>query len=194
MALEGNRAATRNLLKIPAVLQLASSESIRRLVEPTLGRGAFAVRGILFNKLVGANWRVAWHQDCVIAVHDRKDVPGWGPWSVKAGIAHVRPPAEVLARMLAVRIHLDDCDERNGPLRVIPESHMHGLFTEAEILDLPKRGAVTCTARTGDAIVLRPLLLHASSSAREPKNRRVVHIEFAAEDLPDDVDWNERVS
>jgi hypothetical protein len=64
---------------------------MRRLVEPVLGWDAFAVRGILFDKLPGANWKVPWHQDCVIAVHERMDSPGWEPWSVKEGVAHVRP-------------------------------------------------------------------------------------------------------
>jgi ectoine hydroxylase-related dioxygenase (phytanoyl-CoA dioxygenase family) len=95
--------------------------------------------------------------------------------------------------MLAVRVHLDDCGEENGPLRVIPKSHVHGLLTNAEILAYPK-DAINCTAQRGDAILMRPLLLHASSAVTEPKNRRVVHIEFAADDLPDGIEWKERVS
>jgi hypothetical protein len=65
----------------------------------------------------------AWHQDRAIAVRDRVDVPGFGPWSVKAGLVHVEPPVDILERMLAVRLHLDDCGEDNGPLRVLPGSH-----------------------------------------------------------------------
>lgn len=192
-ALDADRAGTRNLLNIHTVQQLAQSESMRRLVEPILGTDAFAVRAILFNKLPGANWKVTWHQDCVIAVRERKDVPGWGPWSVKDGVLHVRPPAEVLARMLAVRVHLDDCGEQNGPLRVIPWSHSHGLLSNADIVTWEKQGAVTCAVRRGDAILMRPLLLHASSPATAPTNRRVIHIEFAAEELPNGVEWHERV-
>lgn len=192
-ALDADRAGTRNLLNIPIVRQLATSESVRRLVEPILGTDAFAVRAILFNKLPGANWKVTWHQDCVVAVRERKDVPGWGPWSVKDSVLHVRPRAEVLERMLAVRVHLDDCGEQNGPLRVLPGSHRRGLLSDAEILGLPKEGAVTCAVPRGDAILMRPLLLHASSPATTATNRRVVHIEFAADDLPDGVEWHERL-
>ena len=76
-ALDAARAGTRNLLSVPAVRELATSEPVRRLVEPVLGPNAFAVRGILFNKLPGANWKVPWHQDCAIAVRERKDMPGW---------------------------------------------------------------------------------------------------------------------
>jgi ectoine hydroxylase-related dioxygenase (phytanoyl-CoA dioxygenase family) len=64
-------------------------------------------------------------------VREQRDVPGWGPWSTKDGVLHVRPPAEVMARMLAVRVHLDDCGESDGPLRVLPGSHKHGLLSEA---------------------------------------------------------------
>jgi hypothetical protein len=69
-ALDSGHAGTRNLLSVPAVRELATSDPMRRLVEPVLGPNAFAVRGILFNKLPGANWKVAWHQDCAIAVRE----------------------------------------------------------------------------------------------------------------------------
>lgn len=191
--LDGKQAGTRNLLSVPAVRELACSEPIRSLVEPSLGTENFAVRAILFNKLPTANWKVTWHQDCVIAVRDRKDVSGWGPWSVKAGVTHVRPPACVLEGMLAVRIHLDDCGEENGPLRVVPKSHIHGLLTDDEILAFPKDAAVSCATQRGNVILMRPLLLHASSPATNPTNRRVIHIEYAAENLPDGLEWNERI-
>ncbi len=111
---------------------------MRALVEPVLGTKCFAVRGILFNKLPAVNWKVAWHQDCVIAVRYPKDLEGWGPWSVKDGVHHVRPPADVMARMLAVRIHLDDSSEENGPLRVIPRTHRRGYLTDEQIRQWPK--------------------------------------------------------
>lgn len=191
-AFDARHAGTRNLLIVPAVRELATSESMRRLVEPVLGPNAFAVRGILFNKLPGANWKVPWHQDSAVAVRERRDVPGWGPW-VKDGVPHVCPPAEVLAQMLAVRTHLDDCGTQDGPLRVMPGSHRHGLLKDAEILGWPSEAAITCAVRRGDAILMRPLLLHASSLAAEPAARRVIHIEFAADELPDGMEWHERV-
>jgi hypothetical protein len=106
----------RNLLDLPAIRQLARSEAIRNLARPVLGDNCFAVRGILFNKTQDANWKVTWHQDCVIAVAARIEIPGWGPWSIKADVHHVRPASEIMSRMLAVRIHLDDCNADNGPL------------------------------------------------------------------------------
>jgi ectoine hydroxylase-related dioxygenase (phytanoyl-CoA dioxygenase family) len=95
--------------------------------------------------------------------------------------------------MLAVRIHLDDCDEENGPLRFIPGSHRHGFITDDAIQSWAKENAVTVTARAGDTILMRPLVLHSSSIAKMPSARRVLHIEFAAEPLPNGLEWAEQV-
>jgi ectoine hydroxylase-related dioxygenase (phytanoyl-CoA dioxygenase family) len=125
----------RNLLDLRVISQLARSEAIRNLARPVLGDNCFAVRGILFNKTEETNWKVVWHQDCVIAVAARRNIPGWGPWSIKAGVNHVRPSSDIVSRMLAVRIHLDDCNADNGPLRVIPGSHRHGFLSDRQIQD-----------------------------------------------------------
>jgi hypothetical protein len=110
--LDAGHAGVRNLLDVPAVRRLAGSSAVCRLMEPVLGSNCFAVRGILFNKGDGANWKVAWHQDCVIAVAQRKEVPGWGPWSIKGGVHHVRPRSELMSRMLAVSSPLRRLRER----------------------------------------------------------------------------------
>ncbi|MGB6476402.1 MAG: phytanoyl-CoA dioxygenase family protein [Candidatus Sulfotelmatobacter sp.] len=191
--LDTSHAGERNLLDVPAVRRLAGSSFVRGLVEQVLGSGCFAVRGILFNKTEEANWKVTWHQDCVIAVAARTEIPGWGPWSIKAGVHHVRPASDVMSRMLAVRIHLDDCNADNGPLRVVPGSHKHGFLSDRQIQDWPKSGAVTCIASRDDAILMRPLLLHSSAPATVPSNRRVIHLEFAAEELPNGVEWKTKV-
>jgi ectoine hydroxylase-related dioxygenase (phytanoyl-CoA dioxygenase family) len=190
--LDGGRAGVRNLLDVPAIKRLARSIAVRSLMEPVLGSNCFAVRGILFNKGDGANWKVAWHQDCVIAVAQRKEVLGWGPWSIKTGVHHVRPSSELMSRMLAVRLHLDDCGIDNGPLRVVPGSHGRGFLSDTQIQEWRKDNAITCTARRGDAILMRPLLLHGSSAAKAPNGRRVLHLEFAADELPAGVSWRDR--
>src|SRR4051794_41033515 len=122
--------ALRNLLgQVPTARRLARSAALRSLVEPELGRGATVVRGLLFDKMPGANWKVAWHQDQSIAVRQRIDALGFGPWSVKAGVQHVQPPADILTGMLTVRLHLDDCGVDNGPLQVLPGSHAAGVLS-----------------------------------------------------------------
>jgi hypothetical protein len=192
-AVDDHAHGVRNLLTNVVIREFAKSDELRAPVVAALGKGWFAVRGIFFNKNSRANWKVSWHQDTVIAVRNRGDIAGWGPWSTKAGVIHVRPAGEVLEQMIAIRIHLDDCRSDNGPLRVVPGSHRRGVLSDREIQDWPKNAAVTCAVHGGDAILMRPLLLHASSPSSQPSNRRVIHLEFAAHELPGGVEWNDRV-
>jgi ectoine hydroxylase-related dioxygenase (phytanoyl-CoA dioxygenase family) len=109
---------------------------------------------------------------------------------VKRGVPHARPPVGVLENMVAVRIHLDDCDRDNGALRVIPGSHRHGIMSDEQIKSFIEREeSVVCEAARGSALLMRPLLLHSSGPAKSPRHRRVVHIEFAAGPLPGGLEW-----
>ena len=182
--------AVRNLLDAsPEVRELAHSEAIRTLVEPVLGERFFPVRGILFDKIADANWKVPWHQDVTIAVQERIETEGFGPWSIKADVLHVQPPAEILEHMVSVRLHLDNCGEENGALRVIPGSHLCGRIPEDEIATMRKSPEVVCAVGAGGALLMRPLLLHASSPSRVPGHRRVVHLDFASVHLPSGMRW-----
>lgn len=184
----------RNLFDIcPAVRALAARPEIRRFVTPVLGEGAFAARVVFFDKVAGANWALGWHQDNVIAVRERRDVPGFSVWGEKAGVWQVQPPAEILSRMLAVRVHLDDCGADNGPLRVIPGSHRDGWLDDSIEEWKARVPAVTCLAESGGIVTMCPLLLHASSRAESPHHRRVIHIEYANEELPGGLEWRWRV-
>jgi hypothetical protein len=182
--------AHRNLLSHPAIAHLATSNEACALVRPFLGN-ARPVRGILFDKLPGANWKVPWHQDLSIAVKSRHDVAGYGPWSVKDGVPHVQPPAAVLEQMLTLRLHLDDCFNDNGPVRVVPGSHRLGILAPEEIAAARSSSAeVTTALPAGGVLLMRPLLLHASSPAASPKHRRVIHIEYANVELPPPLQWH----
>jgi len=185
--------AQRNLLDVQAVRELAVSEPVRHLIVTVLGKECFAVRGILFNKTRDSNWKVVWHQDRTIAVSERKDLAQFGPWSIKAGVPHVQPPASVMSRMLALRLHLDESHTYNGPLRVIPCFHQAGYLSAEEVATWSERPSVICTVPKGGAILMRPLLVHASSSCSKPEPRRVIHLEFAATGLPNGLEWHDRV-
>jgi ectoine hydroxylase-related dioxygenase (phytanoyl-CoA dioxygenase family) len=194
---DNGRGGVRNLLdESPAVRTLATSVAVRSVAEAVLGSGCFAVRATLFDKTPGANWKVVWHQDVTIAVRQRERVHGFGPWTEKAGVTHVQPPAEVLEGMLAVRVHLDACGADNGPVRVISGSHRAGRLSAAAI-DAWRTAAqaVEALADRGGIIAFRPLILHASSPATAPApHRRVIHIDFAAIELPEPLDWHSRVA
>ena len=185
----GGMFAIRNLLDVPEVRELANSETVRVLVEPVLGDRLFPVRGILFDKIPDANWKVPWHQDVTIAVQERVEAEGFGPWSMKADVLHVQPPAEVLEHMVSVRLHLDNCGEENGALRVIAGSHLHGRIPEQEIQAMRETSEVVCAVGVGGALLMHPLLLHASSPSRVPGHRRVVHLDYASVPLPNGMRW-----
>jgi ectoine hydroxylase-related dioxygenase (phytanoyl-CoA dioxygenase family) len=184
------RAGTRNILELlPSVQQLATSQEIQALVKPILGNSARVVRGIFFDKQPTANWKVPWHQDVTIAVKNRLDLPDYHPWSLKGGIHHVQPPVAILERMLTVRIHLDRTDESNGALKVIPGSHCDGKLNDLEIDRFKQTDSTICTCEPGGILLMRPLLLHASSVAIEPSHRRVIHLDYAGCNLPAGLDW-----
>ncbi len=191
--LDGTKHAQRNLLRIPAVHDLAVSVPVRQLASSVLREGCFAVRGILFNKTPDSNWKVVWHQDRTVAVRERRDLAEFGPWTIKAGVPHVQPPARVMDRMLVIRLHLDESNENNGPLRVIPGSHKSGCLSPDQISTWKKCANIVCSVPRGGAILLRPLLLHASSACSKPGQRRVIHLEFSADDLPGGLEWYDRI-
>jgi hypothetical protein len=185
-------AGRRGLLGISAVALLANSTRLLTLARPHLPSEPRPVRAIYFDKSPGKNWLVAWHQDLTLALRSRCDVPGFSPWSVKNGIPHVQPPVELLEQMLTVRLHLDDADESNGALRVLPGSHRRGRLTATQIQELRDEAPeVVCRASAGDALLMRPLLLHASGRSLGSGHRRVLHIEYAAFALPKELQWHE---
>jgi hypothetical protein len=191
----GDLFGMRNVLaRIPEIAEFARSETLRRIVEPVLGDGAAAVRGLYFDKTRSANWRLGWHQDKAIAVKKRVEVPGYGPWSVKAGVAHVFAPRDLLREILTVRLHLDSCDEANGALRVIPGTHRYLGLEETDFRRLSEEiGVITCRVERGDAVIMRPLIAHASEKSENPSHRRIIHIEYAANRLPQPLEWSEYV-
>jgi ectoine hydroxylase-related dioxygenase (phytanoyl-CoA dioxygenase family) len=186
-----SRHALRHLVRsVPAVNALVESAMVRALIDPVLGPKAFVARSLLFDKTPEANWKVAWHQDLTIAVREKIETTGYAAWSVKEGIVHVQPPVSVLEKMLTIRLHLDDCALENGPLQIIPGSHRAGRMNDQRISEWRMRvRPVACVVPRGGALLMRPLLLHASSAAVVPKHRRVVHLEFAAAPLPGGLEW-----
>ena len=187
-------AGVRNLsAKVPAVRTLAASSAVRALIESVLGGEPRLVRSIFFTKDGERNWHVGWHQDLTIAVAARSEVAGFGAWSVKEGVPHVQAPTALLARMVTLRVHLDAADAGNGALWVAPGSHRSSQIHD-ESTALEQCGRHLCAVAAGDALLMRPLLLHASRKSTSHRPRRVVHLEFAAaRALPPPLQWAESV-
>ena len=184
------RAGARNVLPDPAVSAIARDPRLVRIAADALGPEAFPFKATLFDKSQGANWLVVWHQDTAVPLRTRRDLPGWGPWSVKAGVLYAHAPAEALSRVVALRLHLDDSSSENGPLRVLPGTHRLGILSDPQLHELSRTiPSVECTVRRGGLLAMRPLLVHSSSKASGPTPRRVLHIEYAASrDLGDGIE------
>ncbi len=155
-----------------------------------MGGQARAVRVLYFDKTPEMNWAVPWHQDRTIAVTDRIETPGFGPWSVKAGVHHVEPPEVILASVVSLRLHLDDCGPDNGPLMAVRGSFRLGRVPASRIKRHVENGPIqACCANAGDLVAMRGLTIHASERASRPGHRRVLHVDFSAVDLPAGLQW-----
>jgi ectoine hydroxylase-related dioxygenase (phytanoyl-CoA dioxygenase family) len=175
-----SRAGARHLMKHPLVADLAGDPRLLAMARSALGGRAVPYRATLFDKSPGSNWLVVWHQDTALPVRVRHDAPGWGPWSVKAGVHYAHAPAAALQSIVALRVHLDDSLLENGPLKVLPGSHNMGVLPDSAIRTAVAAGQPQeCTVRRGGVIVMRPLLVHASSKSMVEAPRRILHIEYA---------------
>lgn len=159
-------------------------------VAEVLGPGARPVRAFYLDKTPAENWALAWHQDTTLAFAEPMDVPGFTAWVNKAHFFHAQAPGEVMAGMLATRLHFDDADAATGCLKVLPGTHRLGKLDDAGVAEAAARVApVTVPARRGEVLLMRPLLLHGSDRATDPKQRRILHLEWAAFDPPGGLRW-----
>jgi Phytanoyl-CoA dioxygenase (PhyH) len=148
------------------------------------------VRVVAFDKTPEQNWGVPWHQDRVIAVKSRHDVPGYHNWSQKSGVWHCEPPAAVLEQMLFLRVHLDDADLGNGGMEIALGSHQAGPVNASKAADIAARYVTeNCVAARGDVLVLNMLILHRSKPATDTRPRRVFRVDYGATDLPTPLGW-----
>ena len=90
--------------------------------------------------------------------------------------------------MIRSRCVLDEVTDENGPLQVIPGSHV-----SSESIGKGMHTAVSVHAAVGDVLAMRPLISHSSgpSSPGTKRHRRILHLEFATlEPLPDGYQWH----
>jgi ectoine hydroxylase-related dioxygenase (phytanoyl-CoA dioxygenase family) len=177
-----HRAGVRHILSHPAIRMIAHEGRLLGLAQSVLGSTAAPFRATLFDKSPDSNWLITWHQDTALPLRERRETAGWGSWSVKEGVTYAHAPASALNQVLALRLHLDDCNHENGPLRVLPGTHNMGVLNDDQILQLStERTAVECVAGKGGVLAMRPLIVHASSKSQSSEPRRVLHIEYAAQ-------------
>nr|WP_202131763.1 phytanoyl-CoA dioxygenase family protein [Aurantiacibacter rhizosphaerae] len=169
----------------PIISQGVCNNIAQNLIGP-----ARAVRAVLFDKTAKHNWSLAWHQDRTIAVRKPIRLPGFSTWTIKQGIHHVEPPFGLLAGMATLRIHLDQVNLDNGPLDIAAGSHLLGLIPEPEIAKVVGMSTIRrCIAQAGDVWAYSTPILHASAASIKPRTRRVLQIDYCAEELPSPLQW-----
>jgi hypothetical protein len=185
-----SRAGSRALLMQPWCQALASNLRENALLRGALPLNAVAVQCTAFAKSPTKNWLVSLHQDLGIPVKHRVDNTECTGWSEKEGQCYVQPPARVLEHLVAIRMHIDECPAESGALRVVPGSHAFGRVDAAKVDELrTERGETVVPVARGGVLLMRPLLLHASSKATEPTLRRVLHFVFGPQRLPLGLEW-----
>jgi hypothetical protein len=180
--LKRSRAGIRHAMRIAAVARFANDARLLDIAQRALGPNACPFRATLFDKSPKSNWLVVWHQDTALPLKERREVEGWGPWSVKDRIAYAHAPSHVLEKILALRVQFDDSSANNGPLRVLPGSHRLGVLSDHSLESLISRTEpVDCLAAATGVVAMRPLIVHSSSKSVADVRRRVLHIEYAAD-------------
>jgi len=184
--------AIRQFLKeVPDSKNLIFNSKLKSLISDLFGDDYFVVKSIFFDKPETSNWYVSYHQDLTISVNKKIDLKNFGPWTIKQNQFAVQPPINILQNIFTVRIHLDDTDENNGALKVIPQSHLKGICRSGT-LDWKTETEISCAVPKGGIMIMKPLLLHSSCRTNNNKRRRVIHIEFSNQELPIEIQWSER--
>lgn len=186
--------AIRQFLKeVPATIDTIFNDRLKSVLEQLLGDRYFVVKSIYFDKPQTSNWYVSYHQDLTISVDKKLSLDGFNFWMTKQNQFAVQPPLDILQNVVTVRIHLDDTDEDNGALKVIPKSHSKGIY-RPETIDWTVERDVACNVSKGGIMLMKPLLLHSSGRTTNNRQRRVVHIEFSNQELPAELNWAERIN
>lgn len=186
--------AIRNFLReVPACINLIFTTRFKAIISNYFGKDFFVAKSIYFDKPIQSNWFVAYHQDLTIAVKDKLSVAGFEKWTRKENSFAVQPPLSLLEDNFTVRIHLDDTNEENGALKVVPRSHRKGI-NRPDLIDWKNERETICSVPMGGLMIMKPLLLHASNRSTNDKRRRVIHLEFSRQELPNGLEWAEKVS
>ncbi|HLP21957.1 MAG TPA: phytanoyl-CoA dioxygenase family protein [Chitinophagales bacterium] len=184
--------AIRQFLKeVPGTLPFIFNEGLKGIIKSFFGDGYFVVKSIYFDKPETSNWFVSYHQDLTISVDKKLSIEGFSSWTVKQNQFAVQPPLAFLENIFTIRIHLDDTDEHNGALRVVPGSHSNGIYYTGS---WSTETQTTCNVAKGGVMIMKPLLLHSSGRTTNNERRRVIHLEFSNMELPTGINWAERIN
>lgn len=185
--------AIRQFLKeVPESHPFIFNDNIKKIINEIFGYNYFVVKSIYFDKPEKSNWYVSYHQDLTISVDKKVELDGFGPWTTKQNQFAVQPPIAYLKNIFTIRIHLDDTNENNGALKVVPNSHSKEIY-RPETIDWNVEREEICSVNKGGIMIMKPLILHGSNRTTNQKKRRVIHIEFSNMELPVELGWSERL-
>lgn len=189
----------RNLLTLwPEAGKLLEAHSVREFLQQVFSAQGEPrlVRGLFFDKPPGKTWTLPWHRDRTVAVQTHvpeAEALGFTNPTTKAKIAHYIAPTPFLEQMITLRFSLDAMTPDNGPLVVMTGSHQNTNDTDDDLPNMKKQRMHEVHCGAGDAFAMRPLLAHSSllSTVGTKERRRVVHLEFSAQPLPEPLQWYE---
>ena len=175
--------------EIPKILPYIFNQNLKDIIASTFGEDYFITKSIYFDKPEKSNWFVAYHQDLTISVDKKIEIENFSNWTIKQNQFAVQPPLEIMENNFTIRIHLDHTTKENGALKVINNSHSKGIF---RVENLKTKNETICEVDKGGIMIMRPLLFHASNKTTNNERRRVIHIEFSNQQLPNELEWSEK--
>jgi ectoine hydroxylase-related dioxygenase (phytanoyl-CoA dioxygenase family) len=185
--------AIRQFLKeLPQTIPHIFTPNLKTIITTLMGEHYFVVKSIYFDKPGSSNWYVAYHQDLTISVDKKAALDNYHNWTKKQDQFAVQPPPDILENILTIRIHLDDTDENNGALKVIPGSHLKQIY-RPETIDWSVEQETSCPVEEGGIMLMKPLTLHSSGRTTNQQKRRVIHVELSNRELPETLQWSERI-
>jgi ectoine hydroxylase-related dioxygenase (phytanoyl-CoA dioxygenase family) len=178
--------------EIPGTLNIIFNQNLKQILKLNFGENYFITKSIYFDKPEKSNWFVAYHQDLTISVDKKAEIEGFENWTTKQNQFAVQPPKEILEQNFTIRIHIDKTTKENGALKVLNKSHKKGIV-RTENIDFENEIETICEVEKGGIMIMKPLIFHASNKTTNNERRRVIHIEFSNQKLPNELEWSEKL-
>jgi ectoine hydroxylase-related dioxygenase (phytanoyl-CoA dioxygenase family) len=179
--------------EIPETLQYIFNPNLIEIIKSNFGENYFITKSIYFDKPEKSNWFVAYHQDLTISVDRKLEIEKYENWTTKQNQFAVQPPKEILEQNFTIRIHIDRTTKENGALKVLNKSHKKGII-RTESIEIENQIETICEVQKGGIMIMKPLLFHASNKTTNNQRRRVIHIEFSNQKLPNKLEWSEKTA
>ena len=179
--------------EIPETLNLIFNQNLREIIKLNFGENYFITKSIYFDKPEKSNWFVAYHQDLTISVNKKVEIQNFENWTTKQNQFAVQPPKEILEQNFTIRIHIDKTTKENGALKVLNKSHRKGII-RTENIELENETETICEVEKGGIMIMKPLIFHASNKTTNNERRRVIHIEFSNQKLPNELEWSKKIN